>query len=423
MNKPEHKPDDEINLLDYLSVVIDHRRMIGRNTLFAGLLALLVSFVLPSTYTATTTLLPPDEGKSQSLTSLLANSDASFLNLSGLGTTSSEIFVEILSSRTVGELVLNTTYDFAGKQQNLFQIWDEDGRQDALTTLHKKASLSANDQGVIEISVEMRDPDLAAQVARAFVAALDKVNQEKSLSKAKSSRVYIEEQLALTEANLARASQQLATFQSESKAVNLEEQTRVAIEKAGEIKGTIIGREVELEVAKQTMKADNPVILRLQKELYELRKQFEHLQFGNSVPFEEQRDYFIPFAKVPEVGLKFASLIREVKVQETVWQLLNQQYYSAKIQEARDTPTVQVLDVALPPEKRTSPKRKLLVLVALFLGFSFSVFASFLIEYANNVRANEADFEKIQHFGGELKRDYHEFRERIEKYFAKPGKK
>lgn len=407
---------EEINLLDYLAVIIKRRRMIARNILIAVLAMALISFILPSMYKATTTLLPPDEGNQGGLSSLLANSPVSFLDMSGLGgASSSEIFVEILNSRTVAEGVLSTQYKFEDKEQTLPEILEIQGAAKAVEKLHKQSIISSNEQGIINISVELGDPKLAADVANQFVLELDKVNQAKSLSKAKNSRIYIEEQLELTVAKLKEASRNLADYQQEFKALNLEEQTKVAIEQAGEIKGTIMAREVELEVARQTMKQNNPFILRLQKEIDELKKQFAYLQFGDSTISKEQRDYFIPFSEVPEVGLQYAELIREVKVQETVWQLLNQQFYSAKIQEARDTPTVQVLDKAIPPEKRSSPKRRMLVMIAGLLALIFSIFAAFVMEFAEKVKDNAEDFKKINELTAQLKNDYQEIKTRLNK--------
>ncbi|NIR48954.1 hypothetical protein GWO43_11010 [candidate division KSB1 bacterium] len=403
--------EEEIDLLDYLNVIIKRRRMIVRNAFVAAILMALISLVLPKTYTATTTLLPPDEGEQSALRSLLSNPPASFLSLPGVPASSSDIFVEILKSRSVAKQVLNRKYEYDGNEAKLIEIWDIDKQGEAIEELHSKSRIYANEQGIVEISVELSEPKLAAQVANAFAEELDRVNKEKSISKAKNSRIYIEEQLRKTERHLKEASAKLAKFQSKYKAVDLEEQTKVTIEKAGEIKGTILAKEVELEVMLQTMKPDNPVVVRRQKELEELKEQFEHLQFGNAVPFEEQKDYFIPFADVPEVGQKLAELIRDVKVQETVWELLNQQYYSAKIQEARDTPTVQVLDEAVPPEKRTKPKRRLLVLVATALAFMSSVFWAFVLEYTENIRSRENEFEKVNNIITEVKSDYLEFKE------------
>lgn len=416
-------PSEEIDLLDYLNVIIKRRRMIIRNSVAAALLIAIISFILPSTYTATTTLLPPDEGRQQGIMGLLSESPISFLNLPGIKANSSEIFVEILKSRSVAEGVLKRKYKYKDKEQSLYEIFDLGSNEKALKQLHKRAKIFANEQGIIEISVELNHPELAAQVANAFVEELDRVNQEKSVSKAKNSRLYIEEQLRKTEASLKKASEALAEFQSKHKAVALEEQTKVTIEKAGEIKGTIMAKEVQLEVSLQTMKPDNPRVIRLQKELDELKKQYNHLQFGNSIPFEDQKDYFIPFVDMPEVGRKLAKLVREVKVQETVWELLNQQYYSAKIQEARDTPTVQILDEAIPPEKRTSPKRKLLVLVGSFLTFSFSIFWAFVLEYGQRIKQREEEYKKVKHIIDELNHDYQQIKNTFKVYLEKVKKK
>jgi uncharacterized protein involved in exopolysaccharide biosynthesis len=403
---------EEINLLDYLGVIFKRRRMIIRNSLLAGLIMLVLSFLLPKTYTATTTLLPPGEGDQNGLRSLLLNSPISMFDVPGIPASSSDIFVEILKSRTVAEAVLSKKYKSEETGQDLYEIWDIENQTDAINELHEKSTIFANEQGMINISVEVHDAELSAQVANAFVEALDEVNREKSFSRAKNSRIYIEEQLKQTEVRLKKAATALADFQSQFRAVDLQAQTRVSIEKAGEIKGTIMAKEVELKVALQTLKRDNPIINRLQTELDELKIQFEHLQFGNSIPFEEQKDYFIPFADVPEVGSRLAEFLRDVKVQETVWQLLNQQFYNAKIQEARDTPTVQVLDAAVQPERRTRPKRKLLVVVTSFLTLVFSVFWAFGLEYVERNK-EEKDFQKMSGMVEELKADYNKLKKRI----------
>jgi len=330
----------------------------------------------------------------------------------GMPASSSDIFVEILKSRTVAEAVLSKKYKSAETEKNLYETWDIENRADAFNKLHEKSTIFANEQGIINISVEVRDAELSAQVANAFVEALDEVNREKSFSRAKNSRIYIEEQLKQTEVGLKKAATALADFQSQYKAVDLQAQTKVSIEKAGEVKGTIMAKEVELKVALQTLKRDNPKVNRLQTELDELKIQFEHLQFGNSVPFEEQKDYFIPFADIPEVGSRLAELLRDVKVQETVWQLLNQQFYNAKIQEARDTPTVQVLDAAVTPERRTRPKRKLLIIVASFLTFVFSMFWAFGLKYVERNKEKQ-DFQKMSGMVEELKADYNKLKKKI----------
>jgi len=160
----------------------------------------------------------------------------------------------------------------------------------------------------------------------------------------------------------------------------------------------------------QTMKSDNPEVIRKQRQLDEMRQRYAELQYGADTSSVQQKEFYIPFADVPEVGLQLAELLREVKVQETVWELLNQQYYQAKIQEARDTPTVQVLDEAIPPEKRSKPKRKLLVIVMGLLGGMLSVFWVFGEEYFRQINERPNEQRKMARIIGELKGDIDRFK-------------
>lgn len=394
---------EEINLFDYLDVIIKHRRMILRNVVGICLLIAVISFILPKSYTAKTTLLPPDEAQQSSVLTALIGSPLSQLGLSQ-ATSTSDIFVQILKSRTVFDQVLNTKFHHKGDtSKTLLSILKTKSLEKGRRKLNKKVAVTASPEGVISVKVELFDAKLAADVSNAFVAGLDKVNQEKSTSRAKNSRIYIEHQLTETEKKLKEASDALAKFKEQYKAVSLEEQTKTAIEKAGEIKGNIIAKEVELGVALQTMKANNVNVIQLKKEIEELKKQYNYLQFGNDQSLAEKKEFYIPFSEVPEVSLELAKLIREVKVQETVWELLNQQYYQAKIQEAKDTPTVQILDEAVPPEFRSKPKRKLLILIGGFLTLLASVFWAFTIEFVSKIKSDQKTIRFLETLNSDLK--------------------
>ena len=288
----------------------------------------------------------------------------------------------------------------------------EKGREKLSSRLNTKAS----PEGIISVAVELNDRFLAADVANALVSELDKINKEKSTSRAKNSRIYIENQLKLTEEKLKKASEELVQYQEKYKAISLEEQTKTAIEKAGELKGKILAKNVELGVALQTMKSSNVYVVQLKKEIEELERQYNYLQYGDSLNLENQREFYIPFADVPEVGLELANLMREVKVQETVWELLNQQFYHAKIQEARDTPTIQVLDEAVPPELRTKPKRKLLVLVGSFLTLMISIFWAFVSEYIDRVKSDSVNYHKTKEISDDIRKDWEGIKKLINRF-------
>ncbi|MBN2012883.1 hypothetical protein JW960_26370 [candidate division KSB1 bacterium] len=396
---------EEVNLVDYINVVTNHRWMIIRNVFFVAVVVAILSYLLPKQYSAETSLLPPNDSQSGGLMSALAGTPLMQLGISPV-TSTSDLFVQILQSRSVLDQVLQTSFtDKQGEKRDLIDILKFTSPEKARRALVKSLTVSASTEGVIRVQVEMKSAKLAADVANAFVAALDQINQEKYATRAKNSRVYIEQQLKQTEQKLKEAADSLAAFQQKYKAIALEEQTKIAIEKAGEIKGNIVAKEVELGVALQTMKANNVHIVQLQKEIEELKKQYNRMQFGDVTDLASADEFYIPFSEVPDVSLKLATLSRDVKVQQTVWELLNQQFYQAKIQEARDTPTVQVLDEAVPPEIQSKPKKKLLVIVAAFLAFIMSIFWAFILTYIARVQ-REGDYPQ---FIVDLKSDYQRF--------------
>lgn len=418
MNKKATPADaSEIDLLDYAKLIIQHRKMIIRNVIVTALLVAIISFILPRSYTAVTTILPPEDKQNANILSALSNSPLSSLILNESGTTS-DLYVEILKSRSVldGVLVREFSYPKNSKKEQkktLLKILKAKSLEKGRKKFASKIDVKASQEGIISVAVELNNRYLAADVASALVDELDKINKEKSTSRAKNSRIYIENQLQSTEEKLKQASEDLVAFQEKYKAISLEEQTKIAIEKAGELKGKIVAKNVELGVVLQTMKTDNIQVVQLKREIEELEKQYKKLQYGDSLALDTQKEFYIPFADVPEVGLELANLMREVKVQETVWELLNQQYYHAKIQEARDTPTIQVLDEAVPPELRTRPKRKLLVLIGSFLALVLSIFWAFIAEYIDRVKSDPETYHKSKEIGEDLNKDW----QKIKSYF------
>ena len=410
----------EIDILDYIKVLIKHRKMIIRNVFVVAVAVALISFILPKTFTATTTILPPEDKQSVNILSALSNSPLSNLIMNESASTS-DLFVEIIKSRSVIDGVLKRDFSYKKdkEKKTLLQIIKAKSLEKGRTKFSQKVNVKSSPEGIISVAVELNDPKLAADVANAIVDELDKINQEKSISRAKNSRIYIENQLKITEEKLKNASEELVKFQETYKAVSLEEQTKTAIEKAGELKGNILAKNVELGVALQTMKPNNVVIVQLKKEIEELEKQYNYLQYGDSLDLQDQREFYIPFSEVPGVGLELAKLMREVRVQGTVWGLLNQQYFHAKIQEARDTPTIQVLDEAVPPELRTKPKRKLLVLIGSFLALIFSVFWAFTSEYISRVTSDSVNNAKAKEIGENLKSDWDGARKFLRRLFGK----
>ncbi|NIA31582.1 MAG: hypothetical protein GWP06_16950 [Actinobacteria bacterium] len=401
-----NKPDkvQEIHLFDYVVILVRRRWMIIRNVILTTVLVVLISFFLPQKYIAVATLMPPEKQSKSALEGVLSDMTVPGISLN-TPASSSEIMVEILKSRSVGERVLQKRFTLESDSLPLFQLLKFPSLDIGLIRMRKKARFTVSQQGIITVAVTLGNRKLAADVANAYVQALDAVNQEKSVSRAKNSRIYIESQLKETEKKLKEVTQKLADFQQKHKAISLEEQMNAAIQQAGELKGQIIAKEVQLGVMLQTMKAMNPEVIRAQMELDQLRRRYQEFQFGKTTKKGEVKDFYVPFADVPEIGLKLAELTRQAKVQETVWQLLNQQYYQAKIQEAQDTPTVQVLDRAVPPVFRSSPNRKMLVIVFALLSFFVSILWAFVQEYLVCLDNRPEEKDRLQQITLEFRND------------------
>jgi tyrosine-protein kinase Etk/Wzc len=412
----DNAPITEIHLLDYLNLIVRSRWMIVKNVSIVIAAVVVLSFVLPRKYTAVTTLMPPAEKDAMSMNNLLSEVNVPGLALPGATPSSAEILIEMLKSRSVGERVLQRSFPCKNESLPLIKILKYSSLERGLLALKRKISFSHSKQGIITIVVQMGDRNLAAEVANAFAQELDHVNQAKSVSRAKNSRIYLESQLRETEIKLAEATRKLAAFQLNHKAVSLEEQMKVSIEQAGELKGEVIAKRAQLRTMLMTMKEANPLVIKATKELEELQREYENLQYGSgsiTALDQSKSEFYLPFVQVPEIGVQLAELLREVKVQETVWELLNQQYYQAKIDEARDTPTVQVLDEAVPPEIYSWPNRKVLVIVCGLLAIVLSIFYAFAREYWKRLDHSPDEKRRVTAIVAEFQNDWRFLKKKI----------
>ena len=393
--------EKEVNLWDYLMVLAKWRRMIGLNFIGVCLLVVLISLFLPKWYTATTSILPPQgEGGGLSLPSGLATLASLSGGLSLPGTaTPSDVFAAILKSRSVAERVIRVN--------GLMKVYKAKDLQEAMRTLHNHSNIDVSPEGIIRIEVTEKDPSLAARVANTLVEALDGVNREKSTSRAKSARIFIEKRLDSTKAELRRAEERLRRFQEVHKAISLSDQTKAAIEKAADLRAEKAVLEIKLGVLRQSMGGTHPQVQRLRTQINEYDKQLRKMEFGGG-----EDDFLLPFSQVPSFALELARLARDLKVEEEIFEFLTQQYEQAKIQEKRDTPTVQVLDEAIPPTQKSKPRRTVLVGLAGLLSLFVGVFLAFGLEYMERVSSSE-ESQKISRISSLLREDYLRLRDKL----------
>ncbi len=362
---------------DIINTIIYNRKIILKVTILTAVLLFLVLLLIyPFSYEAPVTILPPEKNdQAGSLSSILGGENLSSLLTGGLSTANSQLFMEILKSRSASLYVV--------RKHNLVDFYDSENEIEAAKELNKSLNINLSKEGIITLGVKIstglfplfsseRDSirKLSAEISNSFVEALDKINREKLSSKAKRARIYIESQIVETKRLLDSAEYALMQFQKKNKAVSLPEQVKAAIEAAANLKADIIKGEIELGLLEPNLKEDSKLLLTLKSRLQELRNQYSKMEMGN-------QDYLVAFKDVPEIGRELAQLFREVKVQNEVYFLLEQQYFKEKIQENRDLPTVEVLDEAIPPLRPVSPR---LILTTILGGIlTFLIMAIFII--------------------------------------------
>lgn len=429
----------EVSLLDYLKVIVKWRKLIFWNTIGLGLFAFLISLAMPNRYVAKAVLLPPEETQDvltmgYGLSDLLGGGGkigglGGFTKTLGLpGTaTLSDMFGVILKSRTVAEGVIEgqeLIHYYKLDRPGLFSFsfpWAKGGAGDpevnhrkvmteAIKKLSGSTSVYISPEGMITVAVEDKNPRKAAEVANAYVSGLDHFNKEINVTQAKNTRVFIEGRLAEAQKSVDKAENELRAFQERNKTVSLTEETKAAIEGVAKLKAEIISREVQLGVLRGYATEENPQVVQLKSEIASLRSQMKSIEEGKAGVSTANLGYgagfSVPFSRLPAVGMELARLMREVKIQETLLGLLMEQYERAKINEARDTPTVRVLDKAIPPVKKARPKRMMYLAGGLFLGFVMSVLFSFFMEYVERMKARTQEYSAWKGLWGNVVADF-----------------
>jgi len=339
---------------------------------------LVVSLLLPKIYESTATLLPQLESNNGvGLGALFASGAASSaaqslgISLPGSPATPTDVFTAMLKSRIMADDII--------RQFNLMEHYETKTMHDARGSLEGATRIVVTKEKVIKVAVEDKDPQLASDIANFYVANLDRLNQTLSVSKARENRKFIEQRVAETQTTLVKVEDALKEFQTQNRTVAIEAQSKAMIEATAMIQAQIMAQEVQLQVMGSYLSSNNPEIARVQSSINELRKQLQIMETGKSGKERLPGDRLRPaITSVPTLALEYGRLARDLKVQETLYALLISQYEQAKLTEARDTPTVQVLDPAIPAERKSRPKILLNVLIAGILSLFVGIFWAFV---------------------------------------------
>jgi tyrosine-protein kinase Etk/Wzc len=378
--EPLHEqPQDEISLLDILIVLARRKWFILKVTFAFGLIALLISLILPKKYTALTTVLPPQQNSS---TSALASQLGNLGSLGALAGSSmglknpNDMYVAMFKSRTVEDAMINR-FGLMSEYQQKYMSATRKALEGNITV-----EAGAKD-GLIHISVVDKDPKRAAEMANGYVEEYRKLSQTLAISEAAQRRLFFEQQLQQTKDKLVDAEEALKETQQKTGMIQLDSQARALIESAASLRAQIAAKEVQLQAMRTYATSENSGVVETQQELDGLRAQLAKL--GGSD--DSSAGLIVPKGLVPQAGVEYIRKLRDVRYYETIFGILAKQFEMAKLDEAKEGALIQVVDPAVVPDYKSSPKRGLITIVAAFGGL---VIAAFIVFFKEGVaRLNE----------------------------------
>ncbi len=341
----------------------------------------IIAFLIPSKYTSTTRLMPPDQNSGSGLAMLagLAGkaSGSSLTSLGGLGElgegllgskTTGDLFVGVLSSRTVQDDLVSK---FDLRKRYGYKRWE-----DARKKLAGRTNLSIDRKsGILSIEVTDQSPQRAAAMAQEYVAELNRTMADLNTSSAHRERVFLEGRLNQVEENLESDEKQFSQFASKNTTIDIQEQGKAMIEAGANLEGQLIAAQTELEGLRQIFTDNNVRVRETQARIDEIRRQLHNIG-GAASPDSDNQDVsgapgssllYPPIRQLPILGVTYADLYRQMKVQEAVFESLTQEYELAKVEEVKETPSVKVLDAAEIPENKSFPPRLLIIVLGTLL--------------------------------------------------------
>ena len=363
---PKPAQEDEVSLLDLLIVLAERKRLILIVTAVCAIGAVVFSLVTTKRYTAMAVILPPQENSSlgASIAAQLGGlSPIAGLAAGGLGLRNpNDMYVGMLKSRTVEDAMVR---DFDLQREYHERLLSETRKQ-----FEHYATIDGNSKdGMIRVSVEDPSPQRAAEMANKYVDEFRKLSESLAITEASQRRLFFEKQLIQAKDNLANAEEALKKTEQTTGLIQLDSQARALIESAAALRAQIAAKEVQIQAMSTYATGENAQLVEAQQELDSLRTQLAKLGGSETNP----DSLIVPKGLVPEAGLEYVRKLRDVKYYETIFDILARQFEIAKLDEAKEGSVIQVVDPAIVPDRRSYPKRALIVIGATFAGLFLGV--------------------------------------------------
>jgi len=360
--------------LDLLILLLERKRFIARFVLGAAALATVVAFLLPVRYEAKVVLLPPAQNSSISsaLMGQLGNMGAlgslgSLASLAGGGLglkNPADMYVSFLTSRTVEDAMI--------QRFDLMKEYKEKRMMDTRKEFERRTTVVAGTKdGLIRISLEDRDPKRAAELANGYVDEFRKLSASLAITEAARRRLFFEQQVQQSKDKLTEAEEAMSKTEQSTGVLQIDSQARALIESAAILRAEVVAKQVQIEGMRSFATDDNPNLILAKQELAALQSQLTHVAGSQS---DTGSDINLSKGRVTQSGMEYLRRYRDLKYQESVFELLAKQFEIAKLDEAREGSIIQVVDAAVPPDRKSSPRRTLIVVTSTVFAFFVAVF-------------------------------------------------
>ena len=404
------------NMQKNLLLLWTKRKFILKNIGFVTVVSIIIALLLPKWYTSQAIILSSDAGRFSLLSSLSPIPVADF----GLSSLSEDInkFIAILNSRSVKSHMV--------KKFDLINRYDEKDIEYAMVAFEEKMEIEVTEEGTLKISVIDKDPLIAKKMVEELLIQLDNINQRLSMDKGRFNREFLEQRLNETKTDLAIAEIRLKDFQEKTGIIDIVSQISAQYEAYGQIyiqEMQVYGQlynqemiaytelyslkaqtEIQLNVSKVTLNPNNPAVKRyeimlneqekqldlitssLDKQLLDIIMGFEKIEGKNLINELEYLPTMINFDNFPELGMENARLIRALTIQNTLLELLLPQYETARLEETKNIPTLQIIDAPKVPINKSKPIRSLIVIASIIMGLVISIIYIFSEHYSSEFR-------------------------------------
>jgi uncharacterized protein involved in exopolysaccharide biosynthesis len=378
--------DDEINLLDLLIVLAKHKRIVLGVPFAVAVAAAGISLLLPNVYTGTTRILPPQQSASAA-SALLNQLGGALGGLAGaaggaLGVRNpSDLYTGMLKSRTVADNLI--------ARFDLRRVYGQELESDTRNALQGRTAIAAGRDGIITIEVDDKDPKRAAELANAYVDELMKLTKVLAVTEASQRRLFFERQLLQVKDSLTAAEMAARQGLQKGGLAQVDAQGRSMIEVTARLRAQISAKEVQIGSMRTFAAEGNPELQRTQQELEALRRELGRVEGSSPIAAAGKGE------ASGSSGLDNLGRLRDVKYYEFLYELLAKQYELAKIDEAKDATIIQVMDKAIEPDRKSKPKRFLIVLLSTLVAGLIALVCAFVREAIEGAKSDTKQAERL----------------------------